>query len=104
MGTCSYIVQGLGNPDSFQSCAHGAGRRMSRRAAKETYSVEDLHAQTEGVECRRDAKVVDEIPAAYKDIDEVMANQADLVKPCAHSEAGRVRQGLAPACAIMSVT
>jgi len=81
MGTKSFIVEGLGNPDSFNSCAHGAGRKMSRTKAKAIFTVEDLAKQTEGVECRKDAKVVDEIPGAYKDIDEVMANQADLVKP-----------------------
>lgn len=81
MGTKSYIVEGLGNPESFCSCSHGAGRRMSRTKAKATFSVEDLKAQTAGVECRKDADVVDEIPGAYKSIDEVMENQKDLVKP-----------------------
>ena len=81
MGTRSYIVEGLGNPESFNSCSHGAGRTMSRTKAKAVFTVEDLAAQTEGVECRKDASVLDEIPGAYKDIDEVMANQADLVKP-----------------------
>ncbi|MFE3445492.1 RtcB family protein [Nocardia sp. NPDC059180] len=79
MGTRSYVVRGKGNPDSFQSASHGAGRRMSRTAAKKRYSVADLIAQTEGVESRKDAGVVDEIPAAYKDIDEVIAAQRDLV-------------------------
>lgn len=79
MGTKSYIVRGLGNPDSFHSCSHGAGRRMSRTKAKATFTVADLEAQTAGVECRKDAGVLDEIPGAYKDIDAVMANQADLV-------------------------
>ena len=80
MGTRSYIVEGLGNPESFESCSHGAGRRMSRTKARATFTVEDLAAQTQGVECRKDSGVVDEIPGAYKDIDEVMANQVDLVK------------------------
>jgi tRNA-splicing ligase RtcB len=79
MGTKSFVVRGKGNPESLNSASHGAGRRMSRSQARKTYSVEDLIAQTEGVECRKDAGVVDEIPAAYKSIEEVMANQADLV-------------------------
>ena len=80
MGARSYIVRGLGNADSFQSCAHGAGRRMSRHEAKRKYSKEDLAQQTKGVECRKDRGVVDEIPSAYKNIEEVMDNQKDLVK------------------------
>lgn len=80
MGTRSYIVRGLGNADSFCSCSHGAGRRMSRGKAKEKFSVEDLAKQTEGVECRKDSGVLDEIPGAYKDIDQVMENQQDLVE------------------------
>lgn len=80
MGTKSYIVRGLGNPESFESCSHGAGRRMSRNEAKRRFTVGDLRKQTAGVECRKDAGVLDEIPAAYKDIDEVMANQKDLVE------------------------
>ena len=80
MGTKSYIVRGKGNPDSFHSCSHGAGRRMSRTKAKACFTVADLKAQTEGVECRKDAGVLDEIPGAYKDIDQVMANQTDLVE------------------------
>ena len=79
MGARSFIVQGLGNPESFHSCSHGAGRVMSRTKARNTFSTADLEAQTQGVECRTDADVVDEIPAAYKDIDAVMANQSDLV-------------------------
>ena len=79
MGAKSYIVRGKGNADSFSSCSHGAGRRMSRSQAKRQFSERDLLAQTAGVECRKDAGVVDEIPAAYKDIDQVMANQSDLV-------------------------
>src|SRR3954470_11029872 len=79
MGARSYIVQGKGNAESFDSCAHGAGRRMSRNAAQKAFSVEDLKKQTEGVICRKDKGVLDEIPGAYKNIDEVMANQSDLV-------------------------
>lgn len=80
MGARSYIVRGKGAAESFTSCAHGAGRRMSRKAAGKRYTAADLARQTEGVLCRKDAGVVDEIPAAYKDIDTVMANQADLVE------------------------
>jgi len=80
MGARSYIVRGLGNPQSYCSCAHGAGRRMSRSAAKRRFSRFDLEAQTAGIECRKDGGVVDEIPAAYKDIDQVMENQRDLVE------------------------
>ena len=79
MGTKSYIVRGKGNPESFNSCSHGAGRRMSRTKAKSLYTYRDLIDQTKGVECRKDSGVVDEIPAAYKDIDQVMSNQSDLV-------------------------
>ncbi|MBF6356951.1 RtcB family protein [Nocardia higoensis] len=80
MGTRSYVVRGKGNPDSFDSASHGAGRRMSRNAAKRQFSVADLVAQTEGVESRKDAGVLDEIPAAYKNIDEVIEAQRDLVE------------------------
>ena len=80
MGAKSYIVRGKGAPDSFESCAHGAGRRMSRAEAKRRYTAGDLRAQTEGVICRKDSGVLDEIPGAYKDIDRVMANQSDLVE------------------------
>jgi len=79
MGARSFIVRGKGNPQSFCSCAHGAGRRMSRTEAKRRFSAADLARQTEGVECRKDAGVIDEIPEAYNSIEEVMANQADLV-------------------------
>lgn len=79
MGTGSYIVRGLGNEASYQSASHGAGRRMSRKAAKRRFTADDLAAQTAGIECRKDAGVVDEIPAAYKDIDAVIAAQTDLV-------------------------
>lgn len=80
MGTKSYIVKGLGNRESFCSCSHGAGRRMSRTKARATFTVEDLAQQTAGVNCRKDDGVLDEIPSSYKSIDEVMANQADLVE------------------------
>ncbi len=80
MGTRSYIVRGLGNPESFHSCSHGAGRIMSRGEAKRRFNLADLSAQTLGVECRKDEGVLDEIPGAYKNIDEVMANQSDLVE------------------------
>lgn len=81
MGEKSFIVRGKGNPDSFCSCSHGAGRKMSRTKARATFSVADLEAQTLGVECLKTVSVLDEIPGAYKDIDVVMANQADLVDP-----------------------
>ena len=80
MGARSYIVKGKGCQDAFCSAPHGAGRRMSRGEAKRTFSVEDLEKQTAGVECRKDAGVLDEIPGAYKPIDEVMANSSDLVE------------------------
>ena len=80
MGTGSYIVRGLGNPDSFQSASHGAGRKMSRNAAKKQFSAGDLAKQTRGVECRKDSGVVDEIPGAYKPIEQVMEQQRDLVE------------------------
>lgn len=80
MGTGSYIVKGLGNTDSFQSASHGAGRRMSRNAAKRRFTARDLENQTRGVECRKDAGVVDEIPGAYKPIEQVIDQQRDLVE------------------------
>ena len=80
MGAKSYIVRGLGNPQSFCSCSHGAGRRMSRTEAKRRFNALDLEQQTQGIECRKDKGVVDEIPAAYKDIDTVMQHQTDLVE------------------------
>lgn len=79
MGTGSYVVRGLGNEVSLNSASHGAGRRMSRTRAKRTFTVDDLATQTAGIECRKDAGVIDEIPAAYKDIDAVIAAQVDLV-------------------------
>ena len=81
MGTETYIVEGLGNPESFHSSAHGAGRRMSRRKARETFTSEDLEEQTEGIECRKDKGVIDEIPGAYKDVKRVMELQQDLTRP-----------------------
>lgn len=80
MGSKSYIVRGKGNALSFESASHGAGRRMSRSEAKRSFSVADLERQTQGVECRKDRGVVDEAPKAYKDIEQVMAQQADLVE------------------------
>jgi tRNA-splicing ligase RtcB len=80
MGARSYIVSGLGNQESFCSCSHGAGRAMSRGDAKRKFTVADHAAATAGVECRKDAGVIDETPAAYKSIDAVMAAQTDLVK------------------------
>jgi tRNA-splicing ligase RtcB len=79
MGAKSFIVRGKGNAESFQSCSHGAGRRMSRGEAKRRFTLKDHAAATEGVECRKDAGVIDETPMAYKDIDAVMAAQTDLV-------------------------
>jgi len=84
MGTRSYIVEGLGNEESFCSASHGAGRRMSRGKAKRTFQAygadKAIAEQTAGVECRKDDAILDELPAAYKDIEQVMAYQADLVK------------------------
>ncbi|GAA0578632.1 RtcB family protein [Kribbella sandramycini] len=84
MGTGSYVVRGLGSERSFYSASHGAGRRMSRNEAKRRFTVEDLIAQTAGVESRKDAGVLDELPAAYKDIESVIAAQSDLVEVVAH--------------------
>jgi len=80
MGTKSYIVSGLGNPNSFQSASHGAGRRMSRTQARKRFTLRDLKDQTAGVECRKDSGVIDETPKAYKNIDSVMKQQQDLVE------------------------
>ncbi len=80
MGTKSFVVRGLGNPESFNSCSHGAGRVMSRGAAKKLITLEQHAKATEGVECRKDTSVLDESPAAYKDIDNVMRSQEDLVE------------------------
>ncbi|MCA9704875.1 MAG: RtcB family protein [Myxococcales bacterium] len=80
MGARSYIVRGKGNRDSFCSCSHGAGRKMSRTEAKRRFTVEDHVEATQGIECRKDASVIDETPGAYKSIDDVMAAQSDLVE------------------------
>lgn len=80
MGAKSFIVRGKGVADSFHSCSHGAGRKMSRTEAKKRFTVEDLKRETVGVECRKDEGVLDEIPSAYKNIDQVMENQSDLVE------------------------
>jgi tRNA-splicing ligase RtcB (3'-phosphate/5'-hydroxy nucleic acid ligase) len=80
MGTRSYIVRGLGNPQAFESASHGAGRRMSRTEARKRFTQRDLRNQTSGVECRKDEGVIDEAPLAYKNIDQVMAQQGDLVE------------------------
>jgi tRNA-splicing ligase RtcB (3'-phosphate/5'-hydroxy nucleic acid ligase) len=80
MGAKSFIIRGLGNPMAFNSCSHGAGRKMSRTKAKQKFTRDDLEMQTAGVECRKDKGVIDEIPGAYKDIEEVMRAQDDLVE------------------------
>jgi tRNA-splicing ligase RtcB len=80
MGTGTYIVRGLGNREAFESAPHGAGRKMSRSEARRRFTAEDLVCQTEGVECRKDVRVVDEIPAAYKPIEEVIEKSSDLVE------------------------
>lgn len=81
MGARTYIVKGLGNRDSFCTCSHGAGRAMGRREAERRFTLEDHIKATDGVECAKDASVLDETPGAYKDIESVMAAQADLVQP-----------------------
>jgi tRNA-splicing ligase RtcB len=80
MGAKSFIVRGKGNADSFCTCSHGAGRAMSRTEAKRRFTIEDHVRATEGVECRKDAEVIDETPMAYKDIDAVIAAQTDLIE------------------------
>ncbi len=80
MGAKSFIVKGKGNLESYCSCSHGAGRLMSRNKAKNSFNLDDLIAQTAGVECRKDVGVLDEIPGAYKPIEQVMVNQSDLVE------------------------
>jgi tRNA-splicing ligase RtcB len=80
MGAKSFIVKGKGNVESYCSCSHGAGRLMSRTKAKNVYTLDDLIEQTKGVECRKDEEIIDEIPGAYKSIDEVMSQQSDLVE------------------------
>ncbi len=79
MGARSFIVRGRGNPESFNSCSHGAGRAMSRGEAKRRFSLADHEAATAGIECRKDAEVIDETPGAYKSIEAVMNAQTDLV-------------------------
>lgn len=81
MSTNSFIVKGLGNADSFESCSHGAGRSMSRTKAKNTFTLQDVISQTNGVECDKSMKIVDELPGAYKPIESVMQDQIDLVEP-----------------------
>jgi RNA-splicing ligase RtcB len=80
MGTGTYIVRGLGSSEAFESAPHGAGRRMSRTQARRRFTAEDVVCQTEGVECRKDVRVVDEIPGAYKPIEEVIEKSSDLVE------------------------
>jgi tRNA-splicing ligase RtcB len=80
MGARSYIVRGKGNPESFHSCSHGAGRKMSRAEAKRRFTLEDHATATAGVECRKDESVLDETPGAYKNVDDVMAAQTDLIE------------------------
>jgi tRNA-splicing ligase RtcB len=80
MGAQSFIVRGRGNPESFHSCSHGAGRAMSRAEAKRRFTISDHEAATQGIECRKDADVIDETPAAYKPINDVMNAQSDLVE------------------------
>ncbi|MGH7930451.1 MAG: RtcB family protein, partial [Candidatus Binatia bacterium] len=80
MGARSYVVRGLGNAESFHSCSHGAGRLMSRKEARRRFSIDDHIKATAGVECRKDAEVIDETPMAYKPIDDVMHAQKDLVE------------------------
>ena len=80
MGTKSFIVSGLGNEAAFNSASHGAGRAMSRGQAKRVFTTKDIQTQTAGVECRKDTGILDELPGAYKNIDQVMAAQVDLVK------------------------
>ncbi|MGI8331947.1 RtcB family protein [Actinomadura scrupuli] len=84
MATGTYVVRGLGNPRAYNSASHGAGRKMSRTKARRTFTVDDLVAQTRGVECRKDTGVIDEIPGAYKDLDAVIEAQSDLVEVVAH--------------------
>ena len=80
MGARSFIVKGKGNKDSFDSCSHGAGRRISRNEAKRRYTLKDHIKATQGVECRKDQDVIDETPMAYKDIDKVIQAQSDLIE------------------------
>jgi tRNA-splicing ligase RtcB len=84
MATGTYIVRGLGNAMAYNSASHGAGRKMSRTKAKKTFTVADVVAQTQGVECRKDSGIIDEIPGAYKDLESVIEAQSDLVEVVAH--------------------
>lgn len=84
MGTGSFIVRGKGNIESLCSCSHGAGRAMSRSEAKQRITLRDHRAATEGIECRKDKGVIDESPAAYKDISSVIAAQSDLIEVVHH--------------------
>ena len=102
MGAQSFIVRGKGNPESFDSCSHGAGRAMSRAEAKRRFTVEDHATATAGIECRKDADVIDETPMAYKPIAAVMAAQADSGRDRAHAAAGRVREGVKQRVVIVS--
>jgi tRNA-splicing ligase RtcB (3'-phosphate/5'-hydroxy nucleic acid ligase) len=86
MGVGTFIVEGLGDPDSFESCSHGAGRKMSRSAARNKIRLSDHIEATKHVECRKDEGVIDESPAAYKDLSAVMEAQKTLVKPIAKLE------------------
>jgi len=87
MGAKSYIVEGLGNAESYCSCSHGAGRVLSRGKAKKQFTLADVETQTAGLMCRKDAGIIDELPGAYKDLDVVMENQKDLVKVVAQLRA-----------------
>ena len=80
MGAKSFIVKGKGNAESYCSCSHGAGRSLSRSKAKDQFTLDDLIQQTQGIECRKDTGIIDEIPAAYKPIEQVMHQQSDLVE------------------------
>jgi len=80
MGASTFIVRGKANPESFNSCSHGAGRVMSRTAAKKKFTLDDHIQATKFVECRKDSSVIDETPMAYKDINAVMDAQADLIE------------------------
>src|SRR4029079_17984468 len=93
MGARSFIVRGKGSEESFESCSHGAGRAMARGGAKRRFTLADHAAATAGVECRKDADVIDETPAAYKDIDAVMAAQSELVEGVATLKKGVGRKG-----------
>lgn len=80
MGTSSYLTRGVGSPDSFFSCSHGAGRKCSRTQAKKMWSVDEFKTAMEGIHYEANKKTLDESPMAYKDIDDVMENQTDLVR------------------------